>query len=476
MLGIKEQFIAAAIIFALAATNQCSAGDALASAENAYLTGDYYSAFKFYQMIEPAELPSAIALYNAGLAALLSGDTAAASILWRNSAGLDPRKPWPNFQLAQLAFRQNRLGEALEFIDAALAQDDKIADFLICKAELLLALNRLDEARLVADEALELDAVSSAVLAACASVYNACGRSGEALNLIDRGLERFPDSRLLLSGKSIATQSGDSSRVNDYIKLYQQYYTTETGTLPDIAPATQPVPPGSLFSTGLRYVYRGSWGPFNLGMLVIEVEKPVIKDGMLLQLVTYRIKSNPVLLIIKVNDVYRSWLDVNLDRTFFFEVDVTETWWQYRRLSEFHHDSLRLIQRGVEKDGIIRFINQALPNNLLDGTSILQHARKLVRNKIGGRVATLIDYDFVWTDVEFSYKVVPLEAAGKVWDSYRVGGKAGYTGVAGLSGDFEGWFSADSEAIPLKARFKIFIGSIYLTLDHIEQLSADGDK
>lgn len=34
-----------------------------------------------------------------------------------------------------------------------------------------------------------------------------------------------------------------------------------------------------------------------------------------------------------------------------------------------------------------------------------------------------------------------------------------------LNGDFEGWFSTDNRRVPLAARMKVFVGSVYIELE-----------
>ena len=456
----------------------------LFSAEHAFLNGKYNEALTYYLSVNSSDLPPSIAIYNAGLNACLLGDTITAKALWLQAGTLDRKNPWPLYQLAQLALVQDRPSEALNTIDQAVALNNDIADFFLCRARALLILNRYREACEAADEALDIDPSSPTARVIAAKSYRACGQLDKALAILDEGLTRFPDSSLLIAADSIAIELGEQAKAGDYVNIYLRYYgrgkyaasLKARRIIESSASACDSLARKDVFRwlhTGIRYVYNGRWGPFFLGTLVVEVENPTVKSGMEVIPVSYRIKSNPALFIIKVNDLYSAWLNLNLDRTLILEADVNETWWRYRRKYEMDYDSLRLVIRVVEDDRRIGYLEQEMPFELLDGTSLLLHTRDLVRKKQGARTATLIDYNFVWTDVEFQDQTEQLEAAGRIWDSYRVSGKAGYNGVAGLSGGFEGWFSADNEAVPLKARFKIFIGSIVLTLEEVETISAN---
>ena len=43
-------------------------------------------------------------------------------------------------------------------------------------------------------------------------------------------------------------------------------------------------------------------------------------------------------------------------------------------------------------------------------------------------------------------------------------GDANWTGVYGLSGRYEGWFADDESRIPIKAKMKVYVGSVTIEL------------
>ena len=50
---------------------------------------------------------------------------------------------------------------------------------------------------------------------------------------------------------------------------------------------------------------------------------------------------------------------------------------------------------------------------------------------------------------------------------YYVNGTFLMKGVAGLTGPYEGWFVGSNRRIPVKANLKVFLGSIVVELDSI---------
>ena len=51
------------------------------------------------------------------------------------------------------------------------------------------------------------------------------------------------------------------------------------------------------------------------------------------------------------------------------------------------------------------------------------------------------------------------------WTATQTGsGQARWTGLYGLSGNFEGWFSNDEARVPIKAKMSVYIGSVVIEL------------
>ena len=52
-------------------------------------------------------------------------------------------------------------------------------------------------------------------------------------------------------------------------------------------------------------------------------------------------------------------------------------------------------------------------------------------------------------------------------------GNANFSAIAGFGGEYEGWFSTDEQHIPLAARMKIFVGSVYIELEKYKNWHPD---
>ncbi|MBL7075384.1 hypothetical protein ISS37_09135 [candidate division KSB1 bacterium] len=83
-------------------------------------------------------------------------------------------------------------------------------------------------------------------------------------------------------------------------------------------------------------------------------------------------------------------------------------------------------------------------------------------------ITTVIEQELMRTDVYFANKLVRIKGAGGDVDAIEIRGKAHYEGTAGFKGDFLCWFSNDERAFLLKAKIKIFLGSITIMLKENE--------
>jgi len=101
-----------------------------------------------------------------------------------------------------------------------------------------------------------------------------------------------------------------------------------------------------------------------------------------------------------------------------------------------------------------------------DGLSILSFARAHLRSGSALRVPTVVYGKLGTTRLQFSESTtsIQIEAIGKRVRARAFEGTAEFEGVFGLSGDFKGWFSDDSAALPLKAEMKVLLGSITIEL------------
>lgn len=102
----------------------------------------------------------------------------------------------------------------------------------------------------------------------------------------------------------------------------------------------------------------------------------------------------------------------------------------------------------------------------VDGLTILYAARQLLYSKRTAWIPTIVREDTAWTKINFIGNVssVSIDAVSYPVRTVYFDGLANWTGVYGVTGYFEGWFSDDEARIPIKAKMKLYLGSADIEL------------
>jgi hypothetical protein len=101
-----------------------------------------------------------------------------------------------------------------------------------------------------------------------------------------------------------------------------------------------------------------------------------------------------------------------------------------------------------------------------DGLSLFFFARRFSGISRGIRVPTIMDKDTVSTTINFRSKRenVEIDAVKYPIKTVYLDGTANWTGIYGLKGYFQGWFSDDEAHIPIRAKMNVYVGNINIEL------------
>ncbi|MDQ1266517.1 MAG: hypothetical protein QG635_1669, partial [Bacteroidota bacterium] len=101
-----------------------------------------------------------------------------------------------------------------------------------------------------------------------------------------------------------------------------------------------------------------------------------------------------------------------------------------------------------------------------DGLSLFFLARQYIFSNKHIVVPTIMSRDTSPTYLHFIGKIEPIEIESVKYPIKTVyfTGRADWNGIYGLSGNFEGWFSADDARVPIKAKMKVYIGNVVVEL------------
>jgi hypothetical protein len=101
-----------------------------------------------------------------------------------------------------------------------------------------------------------------------------------------------------------------------------------------------------------------------------------------------------------------------------------------------------------------------------DGLSLLFYARAFAHAQCSKRVPVLVYRSKAMTSINFGVEEGRTSISALRHDvrTVKLSGETGFTGIFGLTGGFEGWFTDDAASIPVSAKMHVLIGSVRIEL------------
>ncbi len=228
---------------------------------------------------------------------------------------------------------------------------------------------------------------------------------------------------------------------------------------------------GQVLVPGEELRYKVKWNFLRLGTIVLRTERDQsIPDTTLFRLVM-TVRSNPALGVINIREYNESWVTSTDPHSHHYlgrhynGSDSIEIIYEYDRDArravcterDMHTGSLR---QNTTLEGTPPFV---------EGASLLFYARSRVHSGKRCGVPTIVGGELHKTILDFTPNVEEIEVDGvsEPVRSLKYTGSADWQGgtAAGLSGEFTGWISDDSAAVPLKAEMSVIVGSITIELE-----------
>ncbi|MBL7033223.1 MAG: hypothetical protein ISR91_03680 [Candidatus Delongbacteria bacterium] len=229
----------------------------------------------------------------------------------------------------------------------------------------------------------------------------------------------------------------------------------------------------ALYPVGTQYTYSVAYGVIPLGTLKIWTQRLLLIEGELMAEVWFTADSNPLYgWLIDMHDVFVAQLPISTTGLYSMHTSSIYNNEIMERLYLLDHDSHSYIARGCHYQGDIYLYQFPCPLDAFDGISLLFAARRSVRLRQPQLYTTIVQEEFKHTMIELDTHESQMWDQGKRVPVLHLYGTANYRGEAGLSGSFEGWFSTDSLALPLKSKMKILLGSITVRLKEVTQLDS----
>jgi hypothetical protein len=226
------------------------------------------------------------------------------------------------------------------------------------------------------------------------------------------------------------------------------------------------------FPPGEELVYEVSWWVVKLGTIRLRVTDAIHDSAGPRLRARADIDSYAELPFADLHVMTETVMDTGCWSGEFIGITKDDDAWRTIRYDHSPDDTLLLVERGKTTDREDRRFTPANVETLAvdpryhDGLSILYYARA---NAGSGRkitVPTVIEGSRGSTVFEFTgeRRGEEIGAVGYPVDVIGFTGVAEFSGIFGLSGDFEGWFSNDEARIPIRAGMGVILGSVEVEL------------
>ncbi len=169
---------------------------------------------------------------------------------------------------------------------------------------------------------------------------------------------------------------------------------------------------------------------------------------------------------VDLHAVFNSWIDPSVTFSYKFTASMKEKdYWLFDQII-FDYKNKKIVIEKYKKNE--KYLSKVIKTDRKwnDGLSLFFLAREFTKSKKNIKIPTLMDVDTAFTYIDFLGKREKVEISSISYPVRTVWfkGKAEWTGIYGLTGYFEGWFSDDEASVPIKAKMNVYIGSINIEL------------
>jgi tetratricopeptide (TPR) repeat protein len=315
-------------------------------------------------------------------------------------------------------------------------------------------------------------------------IYLASSEPVKALEILKTGVSKFPYEELLIELIPFYLDSDYEQLVSlceEYISLYPKgpNLSVVIGILekhkPDALlgfsgeyqhftyPDGEPfADPAEVVPVNKNWHYTIRWGLISVGTLDIDVVEGEYK-GQDTWYIRYVARSNPGLPFISINDTMYAHVDRNVRFTRRFDMQYEEKDYSAHKTYDSDYESGVYEARVRLGNGYWIHKDHPLPPSAFDASSQMFLAQQMVLARTGGHATVELSGGFERTIINIKEPDGKIVVDGIETHQILIDGIMRYSGIAGLTGEYRGWYTADHRAIPTKAKFKIFLG--WVTLD-----------
>lgn len=222
----------------------------------------------------------------------------------------------------------------------------------------------------------------------------------------------------------------------------------------------------SVFVEGEDLIYNVRYGPLDLGQVRIRtVRKEQGNSSVAFRTIAY-IDSYKKIPFVDLHAVFESIIDGGVFSHYFLGKSRDGDYWSFGRYRYDYAANRAYLEFG-SKDTIVEQRDTiVLDGKTQDGLSLFFYAREHLFSGKRHRIPAIVKEKKVYTTIDFHKrrKSVEIDFIDYPVDVVGFEGTMEFTGIFGLTGDFEGWFSNDEARVPILAKMKVILGSVTIEL------------
>jgi hypothetical protein len=226
----------------------------------------------------------------------------------------------------------------------------------------------------------------------------------------------------------------------------------------------------AVFQKGEELVYEVSYMSIALGTISCRVLSVDTSQSAFRISLEGLVRTYAGVPFVTLNTHFRSVLGSSLQSTAFRNKEYIRDDTVYKTIEYIYpqrKDVVHISETLNDRPGWIRSDTLDLEGKKWqDGLSLLFYARAFAHTRQSKQVPVLMYRDKATTVINFGIKreEEDIDALDDPVRTVKLEGETGFTGLFGLTGGFEGWFSDDAAAVPIHAKMHVLIGSVHIEL------------
>jgi Protein of unknown function (DUF3108) len=223
----------------------------------------------------------------------------------------------------------------------------------------------------------------------------------------------------------------------------------------------------NFFQPGEELHYDVSFMGIKLGSIKVFSKEKTTLDGNKVYNVKCTMDTYSGIPFVDLHAIFEGWADKSFSysRKFVSRTKESDTAWSYQQILYDYEEGEIERKKWLNKT-LVDSTHIDTKRKWNDGISLFFLARKYAKREKSYRIPTMIEQDTCFTTINFRNKIeeVEIDAVDYPISTVYFDGLADWTGVYGVSGEFQGWFSNDEASVPILAKMKVMVGSVDITL------------